>query len=162
MDKFIKIDTKSLLHENKLCIYCLFQPFVIPITKMEQNIYKWCCLKMLLFDYRKDLLTMKDKYKKEKEKEKEKGKGKEKDEEDEDNQNPTNDSSLPESSTSEPENHSSTSSIDIDESIESNPVYKEKKEKYKKLKEEFKIFNELFISQCKEYKKSKEVILINL
>ncbi|OUM60591.1 hypothetical protein PIROE2DRAFT_13610 [Piromyces sp. E2] len=181
VDKYIKFDTKSLIHENKLCIYCLFQPFVIPITKIEQSIYKWCCLKMLLFDYKKDLLIMKDKHKKEKEKEK--GKEKEKEKENEQSQPPDNqqqqhpidndhkniendnqtsekinDDTLPKNSTTnQPENHSSTNSIDSEDSIESNPTYKLKKEKYKKLKEELKIFNEFFISQCKEYKKSKEV-----
>ncbi|ORX85656.1 hypothetical protein BCR32DRAFT_290536 [Anaeromyces robustus] len=44
------INTPSLIPKNELCLYCFFQPFVTPITKIEQNIYKWCCLQMLLFD----------------------------------------------------------------------------------------------------------------
>ncbi|ORX85655.1 hypothetical protein BCR32DRAFT_290536 [Anaeromyces robustus] len=49
------INTPSLIPKNELCLYCFFQPFVTPITKIEQNIYKWCCLQMLLFVIKKEL-----------------------------------------------------------------------------------------------------------
>ncbi|ORX46177.1 hypothetical protein BCR36DRAFT_104771 [Piromyces finnis] len=166
VDKYIRIDNQSLINENKLCIYCLLQPFVIPITNMEQYIYKWCCLKMVLFDYKKDLKIMKDKYKKRNEKElsmpisMNDGTN---NEEGIENQNSFNGDINENKNKSENsinndiKNTSSTNSIDIDKIIESDPVYLAKKEKYEKLKKEFKQFNETFINQCKEYKKSKEI-----
>jgi len=146
--KCIKINTFSLMPENKYCFYCLFQPSVIPITRIEQNIYKWCCLQMLLFSYKKNMLSLSNSMSNIKGKTK--GKGKESNNELSNNDSIEN-SILEISDTTDIDNNSSTNSIKSSDETKMDSELKQIESKYKELKEEFKNFNNLFINQCKEY-----------
>jgi len=103
---------------------------------------------MLLFIYKKKLKSLKNKKFKNKGKEKEK----------EFNIDSTEGNSIIEISGSiDIDNNSSTSSIESNDESEFNPEFKTNKAKYKELKEEFRKFNDIFINQCKEYRRFIEV-----
>ena len=155
IDKYIKIDTLSIIPENNMCLYCFFQPFVIPITKIEQNIYKWCCLQMLVFTYKKEIMAITEKINKGKEIDSTTNTNNEENSNENSNENVDN---ISENSENNPvEEQSLNNSEENDNDSEIDPELKIKKEKYKQFEDEFNIFNEFFINQCKEYKKYKEV-----